>query len=197
MADGRTRTESLKRTTPVTLVLPDLREELVFTVFPLARYDAILRKPWLSMNNPINYSTNEVQVGSGISWSARTDSRSSSPAASLSPQPDIQLNFISGKQARHALRKGEEGFMVWVTEEKAEACHVDLRYDPEIDLEMDGEQREEMLALLREYRYTLPKDLPMKLPPERLINHEIDLEPDATPPSTSTRPYRLSQPSLD
>ena len=103
------------------LVLPDLPEELVFTVFPLARYDAILGKPWLSMNNPtINYSTNEVQVGSGKSWSARTDSRSSSPAAALSSQPDVQLNFISGKQARHALRKGEEGFMVWVTEEKAD-----------------------------------------------------------------------------
>ena len=39
--------------------------------------------------------------------------------------------------------------MAWVTEEKADACHVDLRNDPEIDLEMDGEQREEMLALLR------------------------------------------------
>ena len=133
MADGRTRTESLKRTTPVTLVLPDLSEELVFTVFPLARYDAILGKPLLSMNNPtINYSTNEVQVGSGKSWSARTDSRSSSPAVALSPQPDVQQNFISGKQARHALRKGEEGFMVWVTEEKADACHVDLQNDPEI-----------------------------------------------------------------
>ena len=59
VADERTRTESLKRTTPVTLVLPDLREELVFTVFPLARYDTILGKPWLSMNNPTinNYST--------------------------------------------------------------------------------------------------------------------------------------------
>ena len=196
MADGRTRTESLKRTTPVTLVLPDLREELVFTVFPLARYDVILGKPWLSTNNPtINYSTNEVQVGSSKSWSARTDSRSSSPAAALRSQPDVQLNFISGKQARHALRKGEEGFMVWVTEEKADVCHVDLRNDPELDLGMDGEQREEMLALLREYRDTLPNDLPMNLPPERLINHEIDLEPYATPPSK--RPYRLSQPSLD
>ena len=60
---------------------------------------------------------------------------------------------------------------------------------------MDSEQREEMLALLREYRDTLPKDLPMKLPPEKLINHEIDLEPYATPPSK--RPYRLSRPSLD
>ena len=150
------------------------------------------------MNNPtINYSTNEVQVGSGKSWSARTDSRSSSPAAALSPQPDVQLNFISGKQARHALQKGEEGFMVWVAEEKAEACHVDLRNDPEIDLEMDGEQREEMLALLREYRDTLPKDLPMKLPPEWLINHEIDLEPYAYATPHSKRPYRLSQPSLD
>ena len=79
--------------------------------------------------------------------------------------------------------------MVWVTEEKADACHVDLRNDPEIDLEMDGEQREEMIALLREYQDTLPKDLPMKLPPERLINHEINLEHYATPPSK--RPYRL------
>ena len=111
----------------------------------------MLGKPWLSMNNPtINYSTNEVQVGSGKPWSVRTNSRSSSPAATWSSQPDVQLNFISGKQARHALRKSKAGFMVWTTEEKADACHVDLRNDPEIDLEMNGEQQEEMLALFRE-----------------------------------------------
>ena len=117
MADGRTRTESLKRTTPVTLVLPDLREELVFTVFPLARYDAILGKPWLSMNNPtiaINYSTNEVQVGCGKSWSARTDSR---PAVPQLPS----AHSHGGEELYHC---GERNFSSGVCFEVVEALSI-------------------------------------------------------------------------
>ena len=64
----------------------------------------------------------------------------------LTARRSAKLHIWEASKTR--LRKGEEGFMVWVTEEKADACHVDLRNDPEIDLEMDGEQREEMLALL-------------------------------------------------
>ena len=52
MADGHACTESLTRTDDLGLILPDLHERMMFTVFPLAKYDAILGKPWLAKNNP-------------------------------------------------------------------------------------------------------------------------------------------------
>ena len=33
--------------------------------------------------------------------------------------------------------------------------------------------------LLHEYRDTIPGELPARLPPERQIDHEIDLEPES------------------
>ena len=111
MVDGHACTESITRTNDLDLVLPDLHERMMFTVFPLAQYDVILGKPWLAKNNPsINYSTNEVQIGTGRSWTAGDTSGTVSKG-------DVQLNFISGKQARHAIRKGEEGFLAWITTE--------------------------------------------------------------------------------
>ena len=33
--------------------------------------------------------------------------------------PEMALNFISGHQARHPLRDGQEGFMVWLTDPRS------------------------------------------------------------------------------
>ena len=89
MADGRTCSTAQSCTEPLTLVLPNLRERRAFTVFPLARYDVILGKPWLSATNTvINYRTNEVQIGCDRPWQARVNF--ASPATE---QPDVQLNF--------------------------------------------------------------------------------------------------------
>ena len=41
----------------------------------------------------------------------------------------------------------------------------------------------------------VPKELPARLPPRRDMNHDIDLEPGAVPPSRP--PYRLSKPEMD
>ena len=40
-----------------------------------------------------------------------------------------------------------------------------------------------------------PKQLPMRLPPERPVSHEITVEQGSAPPSRP--PFRLSQPELD
>ena len=42
MADGRTSSTAQTRTVPLNLVLPNLREKVAFTVFPLTKYDVIL-----------------------------------------------------------------------------------------------------------------------------------------------------------
>ena len=134
MADGHACTESLTRTDDMDLVFPDLHERMMFTVFPLAKYDAILGKHWLAKNNPsINYSTNEVQIGTGRSWTVCDTSGTVS-------NDDVQLNFISGKQARHAIRKGEEGFPAWITtEDQTESA--DLNLHEVIDTSSGSNQR--------------------------------------------------------
>ena len=93
LADGTTNRQQHTLTQPVHLVLPDLREEQTFTVFPLSRYDVILGKPWLAKNNPlINYRTNEVKIGDSQPWIAQLALENH-----LQDEiPDVHLNFISG-----------------------------------------------------------------------------------------------------
>ena len=108
LADGRTTSETRMCTVTLTVKIADDSEKQSFTVFPLARYDIILGRPWLAKNNPkINFQTNEVRIGSRPPWTARPTLDQESPGEDL----DNQLNSISGKQARHALRQGNDGFL--------------------------------------------------------------------------------------
>ena len=51
LADGRTTSEPRLTTLPLKVKLAGENEKLTFTVFPMARYDVILGRPWLSKNN--------------------------------------------------------------------------------------------------------------------------------------------------
>ena len=68
MADGHACTKSLTHTNDLDLVLPDLHERMMFTVFPLAKNDAILGKPWLTKNNP---STQPMRLRLGLAVRGR------------------------------------------------------------------------------------------------------------------------------
>ena len=104
LADGRKTSEPRLTTLPLKVKLADENERLTFTVFPMSRYNVILGRPWLTKNNPqINYRTNQVKPQSGHQWTA---SLTTEPSRET---PDVELNFITGKQARHSLRQGKEG----------------------------------------------------------------------------------------
>ena len=62
-------------------------------------------------------------------------------------------------------------------------------------IEVTGDKREELMQLLDQHRGCFPKEFPMNLPPKRRVNHEIDTDASAKPPSRP--PYRLSQPELE
>ena len=192
LADGTTNRQQHTLTQPVHLVLPDLREEQTFTVFPLSRYDVILGKPWLAKSNPlINYRTNEVKIGDSQPWIAQLALENH-----LQDEiPDVHLNFISGQQARHALRRGDQGFLAYVTAEQPAIKTDKVDLESMIKVESEGSPRSQLLELLKEYQDVFPKTLPTRLPPLRQVNHEIDLELGSKPPSRA--PYRLSQPQLD
>ena len=194
MADGRTSSIAQTRTAPLNLVLPNLREKLAFTVFPMTKYDVTLGKPWLSANNPaVNFRTNEVQIGDDPPWIARVDSGSCTTATD---EPEVELNFNRGKQARHALRKGEQGFLAWVSANpKKMLSNSDFYQTIGSTSDSSPEERQKLLTLLQEFSEVFPSDLPSKLPPKRTLNHDIDLIPGSSPPSRP--PYRLTKPLLD
>lgn len=187
LADGSTCRQQQVTTDAVKVVAGEFGERQTFTVFPLDRYDAILGKPWLSRNNPeINFRTNQVRLGT------------ESVVASLSRPGDteeelrqLECNLISGKQARRELRKGARGVLAWVS--IADATQDTADAPPRV--EVDGQKLRDMQNLLKEFSGVLPGALPQQLPPRRFVDHEIELEPGAAPPSRA--PYRLPKPEMD
>ena len=63
-----------------------------------------------------------------------------------------------------------------------------------VHVEVEGEQKRQVEALLLDYKDRFRERLPVQLPPFRAVNHEIDLEP-GTPLSRPA--YRLSKPELE
>ena len=103
------------------------------------------------------------------------------------------IYFISGTKS---LRKGCHGFLTWVEQTEG------LDNDPfaehsakvSVHVEVEGEQKRQVEALLLDYKDRFRERLPAQLPPFRAVNHEIDLEP-GTPLSRPA--YRLSKPELE
>ena len=186
LADGRITSETRMCTVPLTVKIADESEKQSFTVFPLARYDVILGRPWVVKNNPeINFQTNEVRIGSRPPWTACLTLNQES----LGDDLDIQLNFISGKQARHALRQGDDGFLAWVTAGNSAEGMIDTTTDT------TDHERRDLQVLLDEFQDVFPEELPSTLPPRRIIDHHIEVLPGSAPPSRP--PYRLSKLLLD
>ena len=112
------------------------------------------------------------------------------------PASPSEAIFIFGQQARHALRRGDQGFLAYVTAvESFSRSQNELDLQSMIQASPDVVQRDRILSQLNEYQDVFPKTLPAKLPPVRQVNHEIDLETGSKAPSRA--PYRLSQPQLD
>ena len=108
----------------------------------------------------------------------------------------VEINFISGKQARHKLRRGEQGFLAWISDaDKETGGRVDMKELIDSDSDISSGQRTKLIDLLDEFSDVIRRSLPSRLPPLRKVNHDIDLDEGSVPPS---RPfYRLSRPELD
>ena len=147
MADGRTCSQPHTITAPVTLELNDFQSTQAFTVFPLDKYDVILGKPWLAVNNPlIDFRTNYIQKRLDENEPLK-ESPSESVTSRSNEASNIELNFISGCQARHALRSGDEGFIAWVSQESKTS---DNDWS-QLNIQVEGHHRREMKNLLRNF----------------------------------------------
>ena len=80
----------------------------------------------------------------------------------------IESFFISGCQARHALRVGAEGVLAWVTATGEESR--------EAETSSKDKKRQGLEKLLQEFADVFPDELLNKLPPKRAVDHEIKTE---------------------
>lgn len=177
-ADGRSGTSP--GTFTCTVRLGAYKVQRTFTVAHLA-HDIILGKPWLTDVNPhVDWRNNVVVVTDKGKFH-----RLATPTAASEP-PVIPI--ISSLQVKRAARKGSAVFFGLV---RPDESTVDTSKVP-IDLNHieDPAYAAEVETLLRKYGHLFAQ-LPSGLPPARPgVDHKIDTEPGAPPPSRAT--YRMS-----
>ncbi|CAN6554607.1 unnamed protein product [Malus baccata var. baccata] len=88
---------------------------------------------------------------------------------------------LSAIQFAKSWKKGEATFLATLMLNEGEEKH--------------GPLPKQVEAVLVEFADVMPKELPKKLPPRREVDHAIELEPGAKPPSKS--PYRMSPPEFE
>ena len=167
------------------------REAVPTYVLPLQNYDIILGKKWLEQHNPdIDWRANSV----------RFDHLGHSVL--LHPNMATSSNrFLSVLQFQKAVQKGEDAFLGFV---RAIPGSIETSMTPET-LETSAVASTAAAAnktihqkaiddLIQEFQDVFPETLPAGLPPQRAVDHKIDLEPGQSPPSKPT--YRMSYEEL-
>ncbi|KAJ9513874.1 hypothetical protein QJQ45_020952 [Haematococcus lacustris] len=138
-------------------------------------FDIILGKPWLADINP------------HIDWKQNTMSfqhagRKHTLRAPPSPKhPDIDKYTISTAGLRVAMQTRQPMFLVSIT-------------PTGIDSATDRHQIMDCTAITQKFADVFPADLPAGLPPQRAVDHRIEVEPGKRPPTRST--YNMSTSEL-
>ena len=138
-----------------------------FYVLSMEGLEVVLGKPWLNKYNPdIDWPTNSMVI------------KTSNQEHFLVGGPNknrhhdsITLNFISSKQAKQAMKNGDEVYLCIIKE--ATESSVPPQAQP----------------ILQEFKDVFPDELP-NLPPKRKVDHAIDLEPGGKMPNLPM--YRMS-----
>lgn len=168
---------------PCTLCLPKAslrvgryQDKLQLFAMPLDQYDVILGKPWLTQYNPcIDWQSNTLQFsarGEPVILQSKPD-----------PQPAAAGSLLlSALQLQRAIRKGS-------------SMYVALVRSTDEDPDNPGSTSSLAVEICEEFSDVFPESLPAGLPPEREVDHAIETEPGATPPSKA--PYRMSPLELD
>ena len=147
-----------------------------FTATPLEGYDMILGMSWLRAHDPlIGWNSRSITVrplGTKVQRLIR-------PLECLSEEPIVaRMASLTLKGLRRAYRRGEVedlyAVMVRPTEEAEKPSSP--KEDPAIE------------GLLREFADVFPDKLPDGLPPNRGVEHSIELKPGSRPPPA--RPLR-------
>ena len=145
-----------------------------FTATPLEGYDMILGMSWLRAHDPlIGWNSRSITVrplGTKVQRLIR-------PLECLSEEPIVaRMASLTLKGLRRAYRRGEVEDMYVITARPIDAAPSVAKEDPAV------------ASLLHEFADVFPDKLPDGLPPNRGVEHTIELKPDSRPPPA--RPLR-------
>jgi hypothetical protein len=172
LADGSSRSSRL-RVFDAILNIGPYSERSHFTVMPLHGhdFDVILGMPWLQSVNP------------SIDWQAHTITI---PADAHRPATTLQL--IKHKQLKREIRRGNLD-AIYVLRRALEPDDDPAEEPANSPGSLDQEKaKTETRRIVDEYRDVFAEEL--KKPPERSVDHRINLIPGSTPPCRPT--YRMS-----
>ncbi len=193
LADGSAHTSSLVLPS-APLSISSLTETLTLAVLPLSGYDAILGMPWLVHHNPsIDWRTKAVKMQQGQNIAlqqeeillALTCSHKESEASKQHQGTKAgAVTFVSAKQMARMARY-----------EPLHCAFVQLHVNESTLNAASDALDPDVASLLKQYSDVFPEDLPSELPPHREVEHKIELEAGAQPPSRPT--FRMSPKELD
>jgi hypothetical protein len=164
------------------------KDKITFTVFPLSKYDAILGMPWLQRHNPkIDFKNKSVQL---------QDNNFNNNSNSNNKRYNINNGdaYVTAKQIKRQAAKNNNLFLVHLYCLDDSIDHVSQYECNDITIHTDKDD-DDIHSLLSKYVDVFPSDLPVGLPPSRVIDHKIDIIPGSSAPSLAT--YRMSPTELD
>ena len=175
LADGSSHSISLVLSS-ASLSIPPLNDKQTLAVLPIPGFDAILGMPWLEQHNPhIDWRKKEVRPdGNAQGANLQVLQGNNQPQQ----QRCAHIEIVSAKQMVK-IAKYEQVYCAFVRQ----------------DEEHEEQQPRAAKVLLKQFQDVFPDDLPKSLPPNREVEHKIELEANAQPPSRPT--FRMSPKELD
>ncbi|KAJ9513208.1 hypothetical protein QJQ45_029304 [Haematococcus lacustris] len=138
-------------------------------------FDIILGKPWLAELNPhIDWKQNTMT----FNHAGRKHTLRAPPPAK---HPDIDKYTISTAGLRVAIHTRQPMFLVSITPTGG-------------DTTTETHQAMDCTAITQRFPDVFPSDLPAGLPPQRAVDHRIEVEPGKRPPTRPT--YNMSTSEL-
>ena len=187
LADGSEQ-HSSQQLRAASLTISSYCDKEDFVLLPLSGYDAILGMPWLERLDPV------------ISWSRKSMSFHHGGQQHVL-EPSLALHLISGTDLLRAYRKKQVSSIIVVREQEDELTSWQCNaIGTETETEASTNEKTSALdkaraRVLDEYRDVFPTQLPPGLPPEREVDHRIELTPGSSPPSRPV--HRMSPTELD
>ncbi|MGN6618758.1 MAG: reverse transcriptase family protein, partial [Ilyomonas sp.] len=157
------------------LIIDGRDESIMLTVIELDGYDIILGMPWLVKHNPcVDWTSGDVKP-------TLNDNN-----IDMSDDNDGVTSFVelSALQLKRAVKKDDsELYLIIVRDESYELNMINENHQVETK------------QLIEQFSDVFPDDLPAGLPPRRDVDHKIELEREAVPPTRAV--YRMSPAELN
>ena len=204
LADGTVHVSDLM-VEQACVVFNEHAEFIDFSVIGLPKYEAILGKPWLNRWNPeIDWKRNSLawKMGSRIITVQGLKEPHNPGIVSSLFQRRETIELISAQRMRKLAKKepmyvamvrttnDDPAETVKTTDEAPDQCTVAIGED-----KTKTPYPEQVQPILEAFADVFPRDLPAGLPPQRDVDHRIELVPGAEPPHRA--PYRMSPKELD